>query len=234
MTEKNTLKSSLEIFPFVVQVDENSPDKNINSTNSIIASKDCKIDNLGENLAARFSVKNGECLEVRIPEGMEEKAFLSENGIKVIQLVSERGCSKLRIISAKKDVNDHIRNDILGKKLQRSEFEGSGEKEGNKEYKTKKVNEGHGAKSESEKTKGNEVGKKSEIEVEDQQSVINNTKFVDVDIFSTSLDTDVKPADDSVFHIAEAIIAKTLDLKDKNIGSNEENVLGDDVKRRVR
>ena len=219
MTEKNTLKSSLEIFPFVVQVDENSPDKNINSTNSIIASKDCKIDNLGENLAARFSVKNGECLEVTIPEGMEEKAFLSENGIKVIQLVSERGCSKLRIISTKKDVNDTetdnvLKNDpkgesLLNKKLQRSEFEGSGEKEGNKEYKTKKVNEGHGAKSESEKTKGNEVGKKSEIEVEDQQSVINNTKFVDVDIFSTSLDTDVKPADDSVFHIAEAIIAQT-------------------------
>ena len=104
MTEKNTLKSSLEVFPFVVQVDENSSGKNINSTNRIIASKDCKIDNLGKNLDARFAaIKNGECLEVTIPEGIGESAFLSENGIKIIQLVSKLGCSKLRIIFAKKD-----------------------------------------------------------------------------------------------------------------------------------
>ena len=185
MTEKNTLKSSLEVFPFVVQVDENSSGKNINSTNRIIASKDCKIDNLGENLNARVAtIENGECLEVTIPEGMEEKAFLSENGIKVIQLVSELGCSKLRIISAKKDVNDTETNNVL-----------------------------------------NKVFKKSKIEAHDQRSTINNIK---------SEDTDIEPADDSVFHIAEAIIAKTLDFVDKKLGSNEGNVSGDDVKNEVR
>lgn len=185
MFEKNTLKSSLEVFPFVVQVDENSLDKNISSTNNIIVVKDGKIDNLGENLNARVTaIKNGECLEITIPEGMEEKAFLSENGIKVIQLVSKLGCSKLRIISAKKDVNDTETNNVL-----------------------------------------NKVFKKSEIEVENQRSTINNIK---------SEDADIEPADDNVFHIAEAIIAKTLGFKDKRLGSNEENVSGDDVKGKVR
>ena len=235
MAEKNTFKDSLEIFPFAHQSNENSLDNNISLANNIIVVHNGKVGNLGKNLDARFTaVKNGECLEITIPEGMEEKAFLSENGIKVIQLVSKLGCSKLRIISAKKDVNDHIRNDILGKKLQRLEFKESKVKKGSKGSKTNKWNKKRGAKLESEKTKGNKVGKKFDVKAQDQQSVINNTKFVDVDIFSTSLDTDVKPFDDNVFHIAEAIIAKTLGFKDKRLGSNEENVSGDDVKGKVR
>ena len=223
MTEKNILKSSLEVFPFVVQVDENSSGKNINSTNNIIVVKD---DNLIGKLSTRFAaIKNGECLEVTIPEGMEEKAFLSKNAIKIIKLVSELRCSKLRIISAKKDVNDHIRNDILGKKLQRLEFKESKVKKGSKGSKTNKWNKKREAKLESEKTKGNKVGKKFDVKAQDQQSTINNIK---------SEDTDIEPADDSVFHIAEAIIADAANLKDKELRSNEKEFTANEIESKLR
>ena len=223
MTEKNILKSSLEVFPFVVQVDENSSGKNINSTNNIIVVKD---DNLIGKLSTRFAaIKNGECLEVTIPEGMEEKAFLSKNAIKIIKLVSELRCSKLRIISAKKDVNDHIRNDILGKKLQRLEFKESKVKKGSKGSKTNKWNKKREAKLESEKTKGNKVGKKFDVKAQDQQSTINNIK---------SEDTDIEPADDSVFHIAEAIIAHAAKLDDKELRSNEKEFTADEIESKLR
>lgn len=109
-----------------------------------------KVDNFEENLNARVTaIKNGECLEITIPEGIGESAFLSENAIKIIQLVSKLECSKLRIISAKKDVNDTetdnvLKNDpkgesLLNKKLQRSEFKGSGGKRETKNIKQRRL-----------------------------------------------------------------------------------------------
>jgi hypothetical protein len=59
----------------------------------------------------------------------------------------------------------------------------------------------------------------------DQQPAANNIK---------SEDTDIEPSGDSVFHIAEAIIADAANLEDKELMSNEKEFTANEVKDKLR
>ena len=61
--------------------------------------------------------------------------------------------------------------------------------------------------------------------IKNNLSTINNIK---------SEDTDIEPADDSVFHIAEAIIADAANLKDKELRSNEKEFTADEIESKLR